>query len=405
MSVAIAERSLDAPPLPAKLSRLTSVDALRGLVIVVMALDHVRDYFHFPTPDPTDIPNTTAALFLTRWVTHFCAPAFMLTAGIGDYLSLSRVRTKRSLSWFLVTRGLWLVVLEVTWVRSIGWFFNFDYHHVPLLVIWTLGWSMVALAGLIWLPRRVLIVLCLAAFVGHNALDHVEVTGAWHWLWTIIHATGQLTPATGYTIAVPYVLLPWVFVMALGYCSGPVFTWDARTRQRALIRTGALAIAAFIVIRSINLYGDTAPWTHQRSAVFTLLSFLNTQKYPPSLDYLLMTLGPTCLALAFFERWRGRLSDVLLVYGRTPMFFYLLHIPVIHATAVAFALASRGEAAFLFRNPGSDPNSTWPLPLGYGYPLWVVYGVWLAIVAALYPLCRWFGEYKRTHRAAWLSYI
>jgi uncharacterized membrane protein len=385
--------------------RLTSVDALRGLVIVVMALDHVRDFFHFPLPDPTDIPKTTVVLFFTRWITHFCAPAFMLTAGIGAGLSLSRGRSKRGLSWFLLTRGLWLVVLELTWVRSIGWMFNFDYTVVFFLVIWTLGWSMVLLAGLIWLPRRLLIVLCLTAIVGHNALDHVEVTGGFHWLWTIVHAPGNLVPAPGYKIAVPYVLLPWVFVMALGYCCAPIFTWEARRRQRALVWTGTLAIAAFVVIRAINGYGDTAPWTSQRSPVFTLLSFLNTQKYPPSLDFLLMTLGPACLALALFERWRGRLSEVLLVYGRTPMFFYLLHIPLIHLTAVIFALARYGAAGFLFRNSGPDAPLPWPMPPGYGYSLWVVYGVWLGIVAALYPLCKRFGEYKRTHRSTWLSYF
>jgi uncharacterized membrane protein len=329
----------------------------------------------------------------------------MLTAGIGAYLSLSRGRTKRSLSWFLVTRGLWLVVLEVTWVRCIGWMFNVDYTLVFFLVIWTLGWSMVILAGLIWLPRRVLIVLCLAAIAGHNALDKIEVTGSLHWLWTIVHAPGDLTPAPGYKIAVPYVLLPWVFVMALGYCCGPVFTWDARTRQRALLGTGVLAISAFVVIRGLNGYGDPTPWTSQRSPADTLLSFLNTQKYPPSLDFLLMTLGPSCLALVLFERSRGRFIDALLVYGRTPMLFYLLHIPLIHATAVAFALARYGDAGFLFRNPGPDAAGSFSTPDGYGYSLWVVYGVWLAIVAALYPLCKWFGEYKRTHRAAWLSYI
>jgi uncharacterized membrane protein len=385
-----------------KSPRITSVDVLRGLVIVVMALDHVRDFFHYQV-DPTDVPNTIVPLFLTRWITHYCAPIFMVTAGIGAYLSLSRGRSKRDLSWFLVTRGLWLVVLEVTWVRSIGWLFNFDYHFVFFLVIWTLGWSMVMLAALVWLPPRLLAAICLVAIVGHNALDGVKVNGWWSWLWTILHAPGTLIPAPGYTFAVPYVLIPWVFVMALGYCVGPVFTWEPTRRRQALVWTGTIAIAAFIILRWLNGYGDPGKWTTQKTATFTVLSFLNTQKYPPSLDFLLMTLGPACLALVVFEHWRGRVSEILQVYGRVPMFFYLLHIPLIHATAVVFALRRYGDAGFLFRNPG--PEGSVSTPPGYGYSLWVVYGVWLGIVAVLYPLCRWFDRYKRTHRAAWLSYF
>lgn len=382
---------------------MTSVDVLRGLVIVVMAIDHVRDYFHFQV-DPTNVSNTIPALFFTRWVTHFCAPAFMLTAGIAANLGLSRGKTRRDLSWFLVTRGLWLVVLEVTLVRF-GWMFNFDYHLVFFLVIWTLGWSMVILAGLIWLPLRLLAAVCLVVIAGHHVLDGIQVTGPLSWLWTIVHSPGVLTPAPGYTIAVPYVLVPWVFVMALGYCCGPIFRWEPARRQRLLLWAGTLATAGFVVLRAINDYGDPGRWSHQPTAVFTALSFLNTQKYPPSLDFLLMTLGPSCLALALFERWRDRFSEILQVYGRVPMFFYLLHLPAIHATAVLFALARYGDAGFLFRNPGPDAAGAFSSPPGYGYSLWVVYGVWLAIVAALYPVCRWFDRYKRTHRAAWLSYI
>jgi uncharacterized membrane protein len=386
---------------PPKSPRVASVDVLRGLVIVVMALDHTRDFFHALAPDPTDIPNTSVALFFTRWITHFCAPVFMATAGVAAYLSLSRGKTRRELSWFLVTRGLWLAVLEVTFVRSFGWFFNFDYHQMQFLVIWALGWSMVILAGLIWLPGRALAILSIAAIAGHNLLDGVEVNGAWSWLATIVFSPGPLSPAPGYTIGVGYVLLPWAFVMSLGYCCGPILQWTPERRQRALVWTGVLAVAAFVLIRGVNGYGDPDPWTHQRNATFTVLSFLNCEKYPPSLDYLLMTLGPGCLALAAFERWRGNLAGIFEVYGRVPLFFYLLHLPLIHAAAVLFAYARYRHAEFLFESAGLGPST----PPDYGYSLWVVYFVWLAIVAALYPLCRWFGEYKRTHRAAWVSYL
>jgi len=381
--------------------RVTSVDVLRGLVIVVMALDHTRDFFHALVPSPTDVPNTTVALFFTRWITHFCAPVFMATAGVGAYLGLARGKTRPQMSWFLITRGLWLAVLEITFVRSFGWFFNFDYHRMQFLVIWALGWSMVILAGLIWLPVRAVAVACVAAIAGHNLLDKVEVHGSLSWLWAIVHAPGQWSPAPGYTIGVGYVLLPWAFVMALGYCAGPIMRWTPARRQRALVWTGAGAIAMFLLLRGLNGYGDPDPWVRQRSGVYTLLSFLNTQKYPPSFDYLLMTLGPACVALAAFERWRGRLTDILQVYGRTPLFFYLLHLPLIHATAVLFAYARYGHAGFLFESAGLGPST----PADYGYSLWAVYLVWLTIVAALYPVCRWFGEYKRAHRATWLSYL
>ena len=371
---------------------------------MLMALDHTREFFHYPLPDPVDIPHTTVPLFATRWITHFCAPTFMLLAGVGASLSMSRGRTRAELARYLITRGLVLVVLEVTVVR-LAWFFNFDYHLVELLVIWALGWSMVVLAGLIWLPRRILAIVCIGAIVGHNLLDGIGAAGGFGWLWRVLHAPGALHPADGFTVSIGYVLVPWAFVMALGYCCGPVFDWTPARRRRALLWAGAVASLAFVAVRALNRYGDPTPWTHQRSAVFTLLSFLNTQKYPPSLVYLLMTLGPVCVALALFESWNRGLSRVFLTFGRVPLFLYVIHLPAIHLTAVVIAFLRYGHAGFLFKNPSPNDTTPFPAPPGYGYSLWVVWILWIAIMTALYPACRWFATYKRTRRAAWLSYV
>jgi uncharacterized membrane protein len=380
--------------------RLDSIDLLRGVIIVVMALDHIRDYVHYPV-QPTDLATTTGPLFVTRWVTHFCAPVFMLLAGTGAYLGLANGKTKGQLSWFLVTRGVWLVFLEVTVIRCFGWSFNFDYHLVLLIVIWALGAAMIVLAAMIWLPHVAVLALCVVGIIGHNALDDFRPSS---WLWTILHAPGTLHIGDDVVVGVGYVLVPWVFVMGLGYAIGPVMRWAPERRRKVVVGTGLAMIAAFIVLRAIDRYGDPAPWTYQPSAAFTLFSLLNCTKYPPSLCYLLMTLGPAFVALALFEQWRGRIANIFLMFGRVPLFFYLLHLPVLHFVAVGLALIRYGHAGFLFEN-ASDGDGFFTAPPGYGYPLWVVYLVWIGVVAVLYVPCRWFAEYKRTHRAAWLSYL
>ena len=381
--------------------RVTSIDVVRGAIMVLMALDHTREFVHYPV-DPTDLAHTTVPLFATRWVTHFCAPVFMALAGVGAYLNLSSGKTRAELSRFLITRGLFLVVLEVTVVRF-GWFFNVDYHLVELLVISALGWSMIVLAGLIWVPRPILLTACLAAVAGHDLLGSIHAAGPFGWVWRLLHAPGQVVPAPGYLIGVAYVLVPWAFVMALGFCCGPVFRWTPAARRRALLWTGVMATMAFVVIRGINGYGDPNHWTSQRSPVFTALSFLNCQKYPPSLCYLLMTLGPACLALALLESWTSGMGRVFLTLGRVPLFFYVIHLPTIHLTATIFALARYGHVPFMFMNPSPNDATPFPAPPGYGYSLWVVYVVWMGVIAALYPACRWFFAYKRMHRAAWLT--
>lgn len=395
---------------PGGRARLDSVDFVRGVVMVVMALDHVRDFFHAYAKafDPLDPSKTWTLLFFTRWATHFCAPTFVFLAGTGAFLSTRRGKTNAELARFLLTRGLWLVLLELTLVR-LGWFFNFDYHVMIAQVIWAIGWSMVALAGLVFLPTRVVAAFGLALIFLHNLFDGVSADsfGPFRWLWVLLHESNVLMPSNGIAVFVAYPLVPWVGVMAAGYAFGSLLTLERERRRRLLFLIGGAAVLLFVVLRALNVYGDPTPWAPQgRGAWYTFLSFLNTQKYPPSLLFLLMTLGPSILAVALFDcvREPGALVRPFVVFGRVPLFYYLLHVPLMHLVAVVFAYAKYGRAEWLFMNwpPPGEPQLE---PQGYGYDLWVVYLVWLGVVAALYPLCRWFASVKRRRRDAWLSYL
>ena len=391
-------------------ARLNSVDAVRGIVMVIMALDHVRDFFHVYAKsfDPLDPTQTWTGLFFTRWITHFCAPTFVFLAGTGAFLSTRRGKTKKELSWFLLTRGLWLVLLELTLVRF-GWFFNFDYRLVIIQVIWAIGWGLVVLAGLVFLPTRVIAAFGLAMIFLHNLLDGFKSAdfGVLRGLWVVLHEQGVLMPFQGVFAFVAYPLVPWVGVIAAGYAFGEILTLERERRRRLLFRVGFAAVALFVALRFLNVYGDPLPWASQaRGAWYTFLSFLNTQKYPPSLLFLLMTLGPAVIALALFDTGRepGALLRPFVTFGRVPLFYYVLHVPLMHLTAVVFAYVKYGRAEWLFVN-WPPPGQPQPEPEGYGYNLWVVYAVWLGVVLALYPLCRWFAAVKSRRRDAWLSYL
>ncbi|HJR07776.1 MAG TPA: heparan-alpha-glucosaminide N-acetyltransferase domain-containing protein [Pyrinomonadaceae bacterium] len=384
-------------------TRLDAVDLLRGLVMVIMALDHTRDFFHADALlyQPTDLTKATPLLFFTRWITHFCAPTFVFLAGTGAFLSVSRGKTKRQLSWFLFTRGLWLILLELTVVR-LSWSPLAGLSFYVLQVIWALGVSMIVLAGLIHLPVRLIAAVGLLMIATHNLLDRftAERFGSLGSLWRLLHEQGLWQPTSGLFVFVAYPLIPWIGVMAAGYAFGQLLLLERARRRKVLLALGLSMTLAFIVLRTTNLYGDPHAWVSQQSAVYTLLSFLNTEKYPPSLLFLLMTLGPAIALLTLFERVRGALARFFITFGRVPLFFYLLHIPLIHLIALIsdFARYRRpvGDIAFLTQTPP---------PAGYGYSLAVVYLVWLGVVVALYPLCRWFAGVKRRRRAAWLSYL
>jgi uncharacterized membrane protein len=388
-------------------SRVQAVDALRGVAMVIMALDHTRDFIHSAAMSfrPEDLGQTTPSIFLTRWITHFCAPAFMFCAGTAAFLRLERGSTKSDLSRFLWTRGLWLIVLEFTVVRA-GFFFNFDFNPLFLLVFWALGVSMIALALLIHLPYRVLLVLSVAMIALHNLLDGVTAAqfGSNGWIWQILHQQGLwLTPGPAVIIAYP--LIPWIGVMAGGFCFGRVYRLSAAERRRVLLRLGMAGTAAFLVLRGLNLYGDPNPWSVQSRAVDTLLSYLNTTKYPASLDFLLMTLGPSLIFLGWIDRIRMGERHPFRVFGRVPLFYFVVHIPLIHLLAVGLAALRYGNAPFLLIAPPTLGTERSVFPPDYGWDLWVVYAIWGAAVVALYPVCVWYSRLKTRRRDWWLSYL
>jgi uncharacterized membrane protein len=391
-------------------SRLTAVDALRGAVMVIMALDHVRDFFHsgamvFP---PEDLTRTTPVLFMTRWITHICAPSFFFLAGMGAGFRFERYGSRRELSWFLLTRGLWLLVLEATAMRFALNFTTDLRYPLLLLVLWALGVSMIALAALIHLPLRALAAVSLALIFLHNTLDGVQAArfGTFAPLWQILHQPGLFMLA-GMPIIVGYPVLPWIGVMAAGYCLAPVFNLDVGRRRRLLTRMGLALTALFVVLRFVNVYGNPFPWSQQATPLFTVLSFLNVTKYPPSLDFILMTLGPALLVLGWFDRLNLRREHPLAVIGRVPLFYFIVHFFLAHALASVFAWLKYGSASFayLFAPLPSAGGPRELFPPDFGYPLWVVYAVWIGVVVAMYPMCRWFDTVKSRSRAWWLSYV
>jgi uncharacterized membrane protein len=402
--------TLAAPPqnmsLPLIKQRITSIDFLRGLVMVIMALDHVRDYFHAEamTDDPTNLATTTPFLFFTRWITHFCAPTFVFLSGISAFLSGQR-RTKKDLSIFLLTRGLWLILIEVTLI-TFGWRFDPGYHLIIMQVIWAIGISMVLLSALIWLPMPVLFFIGLAIVLGHNVFDRIEAqnNNQMGLFWGIVHTPGgayQLPVDDSHSILFFYGFLSWTGIMILGYCIGSFYKKSVTREQRKkiLLAIGLSAVLLFVILRFINGYGDRAPWSSQQNTALTIISFFKVTKYPPSLMYTLMTLGPSILFLAFFENMRGAVARFFITFGRVPFFYYLCHIFLIHVlTLVAFYIAGYSSAdiaaqPFFFR------------PVEFGYPLWAVYAIWAGVVILLYPICRWYDRYKSTHTHWALSYM
>ena len=404
----IAAQSLSAIP-----SRLGSIDLLRGTVMIIMALDHVRDFIHRGAmiDQPTNLGTTTALLFMTRWVTHICAPAFALTAGIGAWLWWNGRHSRRELSRFLATRGLWLMLLEISVMRFAYYFSWASDYPILLLVLWSLGLSMVALAALIWLPQRMLMLLALATLLLHPLLDAItpDQFGSAAALWNVLHQVGAFQIAK-LTVVTPYPLVPWVAVVALGFALGPLFRATPEGRRRWLIAGGIGMLLLFAVLRIINVYGDPVPWSRQPSALFTFLSFINVSKYPASPDFLLLTLGMVFLLLAGFDRmsdsWIARLSFVQ-VFGRVPLFFYILHFYLAHLLATGLTFLTYGAPALRFAllplpSMGGPAQA---FPKDFGYDLSVVYLVWLVVLAMSYPLCRRYADYKRRGGSWWLSYL
>jgi len=390
-------------------TRLLSIDALRGLVMIIMALDHVRDFFHADAMvfSPTDLTRTTPVLFFTRWITHYCLPVFMFAAGMGVYL-YGRGRTKGELSRFLWTRGLWFIALELT-VMRFAYNFNFSWRFlILLLILWIFGICLLAMAALVYVPMRWLAALSVAVILLHNCLDGIRAQqfGSAAWAWNLLHQPGVI-PVAGKMALVTYTFLPWIAVMGAGFCFGRIFQLEPEARRRIMLRVGLAMTTIFIALRAWNHYGDPVPWAHQKSALFTVLSFFNCTKYPGSLDFLLMALGPALLVLAWFDRLAFKPANPLVVFGRVPMFYFILHFYLIHVLAVLAAWVRYGGSAarFVFNPLPSMGGPRELFPANFGYSLWTVYGVWLLVVVLLYPVCRWFASVKATRRDWWLSYL
>ncbi len=385
--------------------RIVSIDLLRGVVMVLMALDHVRDYFYVNyLLDPTDLTQTSAALFSTRWITHFCAPVFFFLTGTAAFLAGQKLSDKKALSWWLLTRGIWLILLEFTLIKF-AWGFTFDYSYILLIVIWALGCCMIALSLLIYLPGKVLLALGLLIVMCHNLLDPVVsfANPALNVIWKILHVESELD-IYNVILSVQYPILPWIGVTALGYCFGQLYSpsFDRSKRIKLLWWLGSLTILAFVVIRFTNFYGDLSKWTEQKNILFTLFSFVNLTKYPPSLLYICMTLGPAIIFLAFTENRQGWLAKKIITIGRVPFFYYIVHLYIIHLAASLAAMATGYRwSDFVF-----DSDWTPDRLKGYGFNLWVVYGVWAGIVLLIYPLCSWFNDIKkRNPHIWWLKYL
>jgi uncharacterized membrane protein len=380
-TMTIAERRLD---------RVRSLDIARGLVMVLMAIDHVRVYAAVPAGGPTP------AIFFTRWITHFCAPGFVFFAGASAYLHRATLPGLGALSRVLLIRGLWLVVLELTFMRF-AWTFNFDVINYNLAgVLWMIGWSMVALAGLIWLPFQAIAALGLAIIAGHNLIDPYMrdvgrslADGPVRWVYQFLYFGGSVQLGdSGPRIAILYSLLPWIGVMAAGYAFGKVLELPEQRRRRVCLVIGAGSIALFIVLRTFNIYGDPRHWSPQQP-----LSFLNTAKYPASLLFLLMTLGPLILLIPVFDRARGAFARGLETFGRVPLFYYVLHIPLIHLTAIAISLIRTGAGTpWLFGNHPMEPPEP---PDGYRWSLTLLYLVTAVCVGLLYVACRWYADRRK----------
>lgn len=390
-----------------KSTRIESIDILRGVVMVIMALDHVRDYFNYGSffGDPTNMETTTPFLFFTRFITHYCAPVFIFLAGTAAFLYGNK-KTTYQLFKFLFTRGLWLMFLEVV-VNNFLWFFDPTYSLLNLQVIWTIGLTMVVLSFLIYLPRKVILITGIIIIIGHNLLDGIimEGTSISALIWYTLHQKQFLILDSNQIISMAYPIIPWIGVITLGYSFGVLYqkNFDVRVRKKCLLYLGIGTIIMFFIVRGFNIYGDLVPWNYQKNITYTILSFFNVTKYPPSLVYVLITLGPAMLFLYSIESIKNKLSNFFLVFGRVPLFYYFLHIFVIHCLAVLGIVINGGN----WRDMIFDAQSFLePKLLNYGYSLFVVYIIWIAVVLLLYPFCKKYMKYKANNKDKWwLSYL
>lgn len=387
-------------------NRIASIDLLRGIVMIIMALDHTRDFFHVDAQlfNPTDLSKTTTALFFTRWITHFCAPTFVFLSGISAGILRQR-KSDKQLSWFLFTRGLWLILLEITVIRF-GFFFNLYYDVTFFEVIYVLGASMVVLSVLIFLPQRVVLIIGLMLIFGHDALNVIRIAPGepGYVTWTLLQQIGFISIDQNHAILVSYPLIPWVGIMLAGYGAARLYTdTSEEKRKKILLYSGLTAIVLFIGIRFTNALAPLDAWSVQESTWFTVLSFLNTTKYPVTLLFTLMVLGPVLIFLAFTEKTKGWFAEKATVFGRVPLFFFILHFYILHAAAILVHMIVSGK--FIGEIDFHFSAGLGGIGPGDGYPLLWTYVAWALVIGVTYPLCRWYQKYKATHTYRWLSYL
>ena len=387
--------------------RIQSIDLLRGIIMVIMVLDHTRDYFHREalTDDPLNLTTTTSILFFTRWITHFCAPTFVFLSGISAWLQRGR-KTTSELSRFLISRGLWLILVDVV-IVTFGTTADIHFSYFVIQTLWAIGISMFILGWMIYLPFYAVLATGLVIVLGHNMLDFAEqyYQGNVSFFWHLVHMRGDFNLGYGHHLFVFYPFLPWSGLMMMGYCCGRIFTvYDESQRSKILLRLGASLLVFFVILRFTNLYGDAAHWSLQGNSWLTFLSFLNITKYPPSLLYMCITIGAAIIFLALVKNTTGRLAKLLIVYGRVPMFFYLVHFYVLSILHVIDFFARGYTLKEGMKGMQGEP---WKFSIpGVGYSLGVVYLIWLAVVISLYPLCKWYDSYKTSHpEKKWLSYL
>lgn len=388
--------------------RLSSIDMMRGIVMIIMALDHTRDFFHVDAQlfNPTDLSKTSTILFFTRWITHFCAPTFVFLSGLSAGLSLHR-KSKKELAWFLFTRGLWLVIIEVT-VMRFGFAFNLYYDVTFFEVIYVIGASMMVLSVLVFLPQQVVLAIGLILIFGHDALNLPELRktpeDSGYALWTLVQQVGFIGIDESHGIFVSYPIIPWLGIMLMGYGVARLYTnFTAEKRKKILLYSGITVIALFIVLRFPNLLQDLDRWSVQKNGWFTFLSFINCTKYPVTVLFTLMILGPVLVILSFTENASGWLTEKTTVFGRVPLFYFIVHFYVLHIAALTIHLIVSGKSiSEIDFHLSAGLGGIAP---GVGYPLIWTYVAWALLILLLYPVCRWYNNYKSTHNHWWLSYL
>lgn len=387
-------------------NRIASIDLLRGVVMIIMALDHTREFFHIDAQlfNPTDLSKTSSILFFTRWVTHFCAPTFVFLSGISAGISRQR-KSNKELSWFLFTRGVWLIILEATIIRF-GFAFNLYYDVTFFEVIYVLGASMIVLSVLVFLPQKAVLIIGLVLILGHDALNFIRIAPgeSGYAIWTLLQQVGFISLDGSHGIFVSYPLIPWLGIMLTGYGAARLYTdVSGEKRKKTLLYSGIIAIALFIVIRFANVLAPLDVWSVQETGWFTFLSFINTTKYPVTLLFTLMILGPILIFLSLSERAKGWFTEKATVFGRVPLFYFILHFYILHIAALVIHLIisgkSIGEIDFhLSAGLGG-------IAPGVGYSLAWTYVAWIAVILVTFPICKWYNDYKTRNTHWWLSYL